>query len=410
MLSILNDPWRPPLRISAINVWHGAHDRVMRRRRSLDPSEPVKIAEQWTGGVKLDEPLPPAYYALVNAFNEERDISFLGHQMMKHILAHGIRNRILIKNFLAANEHIAEEPIEKPLFIVGFPRTGTTLLFNLLAQYPGARVPLYWELQHPVPPPAADQRNTDPRIRQVEYELEEFYKAFPKMRMIHEHKTQGPDECLFLLRNSFTCVSYALAGDLTAYTDWLLGHDMSEDYRYYRRQLQLLQSGTPGSPWILKSPVHLRQLNVLLKVFPDANIVQTHRDPESFLPSVCSMHATFKRVYKQKVNYRRIGEIQLDLMKNFLDHAMEARSVADPKRFFDVRYTDLVADPLGTAHKIMEYFRYPEKAGYDKKMTAWLAENRQHKHGKHVYTLEHFGLSPETISDTFSKYRQRFLE
>lgn len=409
MLSILHDPWRPPFKISAVNTWHGACDRVLRRKRWLDPSEPVKIAEQWAN-TKLDEPLPEAYHELVKAFNEERDISFLGHQMMKYILAHGIRNRILIKNFLAANEHIAEEPIEKPLFIVGFPRTGTTLLFNLLAQYPGARVPLYWELQHPVPPPAADQRNTDPRIRQVESELDGFYKMFPKMRLIHEHQTEGPDECLFLLRNSFACVSYGLAGDMTAYIDWLLMRDMSEDYRYYRRQLQLLQSGTPGSPWILKSPVHLLQLNVLLKVFPDANIVQTHRDPESFMPSVCSMHALFKRVYKQKVDYRRIGEIQLDLMKNFLDQAMETRSVADPKRFFDVRYTDLVADPLGTAHSIMKYFGYPEKAGYSEKMKAWLAENRQHKHGKHVYTLEQFGLNAEAIRATFSRYRERFLE
>jgi hypothetical protein len=409
MVPILNDPWRPPFKIFAVNAWHGARDRLLGKKRSLDPSEPVKIAEQWAGA-KLDEPLPPAYHALVNAFNEERDISFLGHEMMKFTLAHGITNRIQIKNFLAENAHIAEEPIERPLFIVGFPRTGTTLLFNLLAQYPGARVPLYWELQRPVPPPLADERNTDPRIRQAESDLGIFYKGFPKMRMIHEHKAQGPEECLFLLRNSFTCVSYALVGDMTAYTDWLLGHDMTEDYHYYRRQLQLLQSGTPGNPWILKSPVHLRQLNVLLKVFPDANIVQTHRDPESFMPSVCSMHATFKRVYKQKVNYRRIGKIQLDLMKNFLDRAMEARSVADPKRFFDVKYADMVADPFGTAHRIMEHFGYPEKAGYDARMTAWLAENRQDKHGKHAYTLEQFGLDAETIRTTFSKYRQRFLE
>lgn len=410
MLSILNDPWRPPFKVSAINAWHGARDRVLGRKRLLDPSEPVSIAEQWADGAKLDEPLPPAYYALVNAFNEERDISFLGYQVMKYMLAHYIRNRIQIKNFLAANEHIAAERIEKPLFVVGFPRTGTTLLFNLLAQYPGARVPLYWELQHPVPPPAADQRNTDPRIRQVEGELEGHYKVFPKMRMIHELKAQGPEECLFLLRNGFTCVSYTLFGYMTAYIDWVLGCDMSEDYRDYRRQLQLLQSGTPGNPWILKSPVHLQQLDVLLKVFPDANIVQTHRDPESFVPSVCSLHATFKRVSKRKVDYRRIGEIQLDLMKKTLDRAMEARSVADPNRFIDIRYTDLVADPLGTAHRIMEYFGYPERTGYGENMKAWLSENRQHKHGKHAYTLEQFGLSAETIRATFSKYRKRFLE
>jgi hypothetical protein len=383
---------------------------VLRRKRWLDPSEPVKVAEQWAGGAKLGEPLPPAYYALVNAFNEERDFSFLGYRMMKHTLAHYIRNRILIKNFLAANEHIADEPIEKPLFIVGFPRTGTTLLFNLLAQYPGARVPLYWELQHPVPPPVADQRNTDPRIRQVEGELEGLYKTFPKIRMIHESKAQGPEECLFLLRNGFMCMSYTLFGYMTAYIDWVLERDMTEDYRYYRRQLQLLQSGTPGSPWILKSPVHLRQLNVLLKVFPDANIVQTHRDPESFMPSICSLHATFKRVSKRKVDYCRIGEIQLDLMKKTLDRAMGARSVADPNRFFDIRYADLVTNPRGTAHRIMEYFAYPEKAGYDKNMMTWLAENRQNKHGKHAYTPEQFGLSVETIRAAFSKYRKRFLE
>lgn len=409
MLSILNDPWRPPFKISAVNGWHGIWDRMRGRRRRIDPSEPLKIAEQWAGGTKLDESLPPAYYVLVDAFNEEQDVSFVGHQVIKYALARGIINRIQINKVLVENERIAEEPIEKPLFIVGFPRTGTTLLFNLLAQYPGARVPLYWELQHPVPPPMADQRETDPRIRQAEGDLEGLYKTFPKMRMIHESKAQGPEECLFLLRNGFTCMSYSLFGYMTSYIDWVLGCDMTEDYRYYRRQLQLLQSGTPGSPWILKSPVHLRQLDVLLKVFPDANIVQTHRDPESFMPSVCSLHATVKRVCKRNADYRRIGEIQLDLMKRTLDRAMEVRSVADPNRFFDIRYADLVLDPRGAAHRIMEYFGYPEESDYDKKMVTWLANNRQHKHGKHAYTLEQFGLSAETIRAVFSEYRERFL-
>lgn len=119
MLFMINDPCRPPFKVSAINTWHAARDKVLRRKQWLDPEEPVKIAEQWSSGVRLDEPLPPAYYTLVNAFNEERDVSFLGYQMMKRMLAQSIKNRILIKNYLAANEHIAEEPIEKPCLLSG---------------------------------------------------------------------------------------------------------------------------------------------------------------------------------------------------------------------------------------------------------------------------------------------------
>jgi hypothetical protein len=192
------------------------------------------------------------------------------------------------------------------------------------------------------------------------------------------------------------------------YLAWLGAQAMVAPYRFYRQQLQLLGWHWSGDHWVLKAPVHLFNLDALLTVFPDACIVQTHRDPLKVLPSACSLYAIVRGVYTDRVDLRAISEQLLNLLANGLEREMQVRESALAEQFYDVNYSTLVQDPIGTVRRLYEYFGYTFNPRMEENLNRWISENPQHKHGIHRYSLEQFGLEPKVVNRRFVNYRQRF--
>jgi hypothetical protein len=217
-----------------------------------------------------------------------------------------------------------------------------------------------------------------------------------------------PEECFPLLENSFVSYSFAFYGVLPRYLKWIEEQDMVPPYRYYRRQLQLLQFRFPQKRWVLKAPLHMLCLDALLSVFPDACVVQTHRDPLKVIPSACSLVDILQRVICDRVDVDFYAPKWLDFLTSMVEHYSHVRDSADSARFFDVHYKDLVQDPLGTVRRVYEHFGYGYEARFEEQMREWLAANPQNKHGTHRYCLEQFGMNPDMVNSRFTTYCERF--
>lgn len=355
-----------------------------------------------------DEEFRKGFRILLKSLQTEANLSLLGKLIIKKNLARLLANRLRIQNDFTQHSEIRKESINKPLFIIGLPRTGTTLLYNLLARDPGARTPLLWELFQPSPPPEENTRESDPRIEMVRKRYQQMDRLVPQMRAIHNMNPTEPEECVMLFQNIFASHIFSWAYDVPSYTRWILQHDMVPAYRYYKSILQLLQWRTPGEHWSLKSPHHLFHLDALLTVFPDACFIQTHRHPEKAVGSFCSLVTTMRRVNSKRADQAYIGKTQLEGLATGTERGMDAREKANPAQFYDLQYQDLIADPKGQVRKIYNYFGYPINEKMEAGMENWLTNNRQHKHGKHTYTLEQFGLSSNAIERRFSRYMDAF--
>ncbi|MBW4575316.1 MAG: sulfotransferase [Aphanothece sp. CMT-3BRIN-NPC111] len=345
---------------------------------------------------------------LLASLEKEANLSFVGRYLLQQYLIRLLVNRLRIQDDLKRHPEILQVPIVKPLFVIGLPRTGTTFLHNLLSQDPSSRWLHLWELFSPSPPPDYQTRETDPRIQDAEKLVKRYNYLAPKFASAHYLNPKGPEECNNLFEHEFVSLLFEFRANIPSYTEWLAAHDMVAPYRYYRQQLQLLAWRYPGDHWALKAPAHLFSMDALLAVFPDACIVQTHRDPLKVLPSICSLNAMARGIYTDQVDLTGVGEHWLNRLANAIERAMQARDSADPARFYDVNYGALVQDPIGTVRQIYEYFGYNFNTQMEENINKWIAQNPQHKHGIHKYSLKQFGLDARVVNQRFARYRQRF--
>jgi len=304
---------------------------------------------------------------------------------------------------LASYPEIASVPVRRPLLVAGFGRTGSTLLHNLLALDPNARAPLLWELWTPSPPPRPENRDSDPRIAVAQHRLDRFTEADPLIRQIHPMAARAPDECHWMMRLSgLTPMLY----QVPEYWDWmkrLTDSELRDLYSHYRLQVRHLQLFVRAEHWVSKSTTHLHFMPILFDVFPDACIVRLHRDPRHAVPSLCSLVSGYRRLFSPHVDYREVGATVLDM---FIDHM--ARSMNAPsgkaQQIIDVRFSELVADPLATVQRIYAAFGYPYSADFEQRMVRHLESERTVARPRHVYAPEQFGLSRSEIVERSAEY------
>jgi hypothetical protein len=350
---------------------------------------------------------------LLESLEKEANLNFVGRSLLRQYCIHLLVNRLRLQEDFKRHPEILQVPIQRPLFILGLPRTGTTLLHNLLSQDPSSRWLHLWELNSPSPPPEPETHETDPRIEAAKKVVNRLKFLAPKhsaaFSAVHYLNPEGPEECNQLFEHEFASILFELRANVATYSAWLETQDMVTPYRFYRQQLQLLGWHWSGDHWVLKAPAHLLlNLDALLAVFPDACIVQTHRDPLKILPSACSLYAMSRGIYTDRVDLRAISEHVLNRLANGLERGMQVRESALAEQFYDVNYSTLVQDPIGTVRQLYEYFGYKFSPRMEENLNRWISENPQHKHGIHRYSLEQFGLEPEVVNRRFVNYRQRF--
>ncbi len=359
------------------------------------------------GGDAFREPLA----IFLDALDREAELHLLGRILARGDVLNLLENRLHMTEARRRNPEIAQERIERPIFITGLPRTGTSILHELLGQDPVNRVPLAWEVRHPCPPPEAASYRTDLRIAEADAEIRFWDQIVPEYSGMHELGAEIPVECIMLTAHEFRSDQLTGTHQVPRYAAWLAGADMRPAYAFHREMLQLLQWRAPGERWVLKAPSHMACLDALLAVYPDALIVQTHRDPLKVMASVVSILFSTAWVRSDAVDAERILEwFGGQSCAMLLEAALEVRDgdAVHAEQFFDVRYQDLMDDPFTVIAGIYEHFGIDYSAQADACIRAYLAAKPKGKHGAHHYSFEDTGFDRETERARFASYMERF--
>jgi hypothetical protein len=285
-------------------------------------------------------------------------------------------------------------PVRQPVFVTGLPRTGTTALHALLAALPGHRAPLMWELLDPCPPEAGERR-PDRRLRRAERMARLAHHMAPAYRAIHPVQARAPEECVLALPHSM--LHYAKAR-IPRYRDWCAGRDATPDYAYLRQLLQVLQFGQPPRRWILKSPFHLWNLGALLRAFPDATVVWTHRDPAAALASWCSLAEVSRQLYNRRVDLALLGRDWMRLWSEAAERAAPVRRAA-VRPFLDVRQDELAAAPWTALEPILASLGVELDLVARQRIAA--PAPRSAAPVAHHHRLERYGLTAQTVREAF---------
>ena len=331
-----------------------------------------------------------------------------GHQVLHKAAVRHLRNLRDLQAYVDDHPAVAHRPLEAPVVVTGLPRTGTTLLHNLLALDPAHRVLRFWEALHPLPPddggPSAETLQA-----QAERWLDGFYRLVPEFRAIHRATATGPEECDALLQNSFASQHFDDMFDAEDYSAWLAEAPLTDEYRHYALQLRVLSgSMAAGSRWALKSPSQLDHLDALLSALPGATVVVCHRHPREAVASYASLVHALRRAYSEAASPERIGRQALARTATAVRRSMAVRSGTGGAAVVDVSYQELVRDPVGTVHSLYQRIHRPLAAGMEQQVEAYATANPQHQHGPHRYDLARFGLAEKEVDAAFAGYMERF--
>jgi hypothetical protein len=299
----------------------------------------------------------------------------------------------------------ASVAIERPIFVTGLPRTGTTALHRLLAEDPGHQGLEVWLAEVPQPRPPRETWADNPVYQGIQAGYERHHVEHPEFMGVHHMSADQVEECWQLLRQSMRSVSFECLAHLPRYSRWLAKQDWTDAYARHRRNLQLIGLPDAGKRWVLKNPSHLFALDALMANYPDALVVQTHRAPRTIMASMCSLAEKAADGWSGKFRGEVIGRGQLELWARGADEFRTARARYDPAQFCDVAYEDFVADPLGTVSTVYDHFGLALTPEARAAMTAVHEQSRTgERKPVHRYSLADFGLTAEEVDERFAGY------
>ncbi len=279
-----------------------------------------------------------------------------------------------------------------------------------VAEDPANRAPLSWEIDDPCPPAEAETYHTDPRIERTQKRFDQVDRLAPGFQAIHPVGALMPQECIVPTASEFMSIRFEMSFDVERYDRWFLEQDMTATYEHHRRFLQHMQSRYMTERWILKSPGHLGPIDTLFETYPDAMVVQTHRDPIRVIPSVANLEYTMRLVASDDVDPARVGEQMLFVWSTLLAQGMAARD-RHPERegqILDLSMREIVGDPIACVEKIYRHFELDLSQTARTRMERYLVEHPKDEFGVHRYSLGAFGLDQGTVNSLFKSYRERF--
>jgi len=343
---------------------------------------------------------------LLEAYASEARLTPKGTRVARALLRGALTARLFSEAAWARHPEHAEVAIERPIFVTGLPRSGTTALHRLLTADPGHQGLQLWLAEVPQPRPPRDTWAADPAFRYVQAGCERHHVSHPEFMAVHYMAAGQVEECWQLLRQSMRSVSYECLAHLPGYSSWLRGQDWTTAYRRHRRNLQLIGLPDAGRRWVLKNPSHLFALDALLAVYPDAMVIQTHRAPRTAVASVCSLAAQASAEWSTTFRGKVIGRDQLETWAYGLDRFTEARAGHDPAQFYDIEYDDFVANPLGTVAAVYRHFGLALSGRAADAMRELCGQSPGTAGRGHRYVLSDFGLTAEQVDERFAGYHR----
>ena len=342
---------------------------------------------------------------LLQDFQKHSEADPLGRALFGRNLRFLLETRLRATQALKDYPAILQVPVEKPLFILGLPRTGTTFLQGLLSQVACLRSYINWQGMSPAPPPSvSSKRNIQSRIAHSRQRNSFIYKLSPGFITAHELHENEPDECNHPMMTAFQSFLFGVYFHSPDYLNYLFQCDFRDAYYWHKVHLQMLAFGLENKSWVLKGPAHLGSLTALLQAYPDARMVFTHRDPADSLPSLASLLRFLHQVFASPPPAKEAGKFTVEYLEKILAAGQRTRTSAQfpSAQALDLKYHDLVADPVGTVLKILGHFKYEEDPGLVSRLEAFCQANKQHRKGKHHYSLEEFGLESGEIRQRFA--------
>lgn len=312
-----------------------------------------------------------------------------------------LSNRLKIDDYIRQHPHVLEQPIKAPIFVMGMPRTGTTMSSNLLSVDPSKRSLLTWMVDEPVPPAPFAEVRTDPRLLRA-LEVERKRRAEnPSAGRFYMASAAFPTECIHIHSAEFKSMFWEAMGKLPNYSEWMWSADMGSAYAYERRFLQVLQFDGAAA-WNLKMPSHALHVKYLLKEFPDARLIWTHRDPYTAVGSLCSLISNTQQ--RTKLETEWIASLYPRQAAEHVNRLHAARAEIGHDRVYDLHYAASMRDPAGTMRDLYAWLGEELTPEAEANMTHWLSENPQGKWGKHAYKLDQFGLAEKGLEPLFADY------
>jgi len=367
--------------------------------RPLDASTLIAQARRrWRltdfGAPPVREPLE----RLVQALETEAKLTPVGRAMTRTRLLGALGQRLRAQYLFDKHHEILERQVRPPLFITGLQRSGTTVLSRLIADDPAARSLASWEALAPVPAKDAPTGALDrSRLRTAKLAERTLRYLAPDFFAVHPVRAQSPEEEVMLLDLTFTSTVAEATYHVPSFARWVQAQDQRPAYEFMARMLKLLQWQHDAAFWVLKSPHHLEWLQTLCEVFPAAKVVQTHRDPVVTLPSFCSMVSHGRGIFSDHVDPHEVADHWLAKIARLLQRAETARRALDASRFIDVQYEELIGAPAATVRRVYRHLERKPPSDLDDRVANWLADNQQHRFGRHRYAAEDFGLNPDRI-------------
>ncbi|MFL6059855.1 MAG: sulfotransferase family protein [Marmoricola sp.] len=359
-------------------------------------------ADSWRAGLDL----------LLEDYAGPSRLNEIGVGVAEQGVVDDLANRLRIEAWRKEHPEVAEQEVRRPIIIVGQPRTGTTILLDLMAQDPANRAPLSWEVERPVPPPATATYTTDPRIAEAQAQFDLVDSFIPGFAAFHELGAELAQEDVRIFTSDFRSMQHSLQFDVPTYNHWLLHEaDMAPAYAWHRRFLQHLQSGHHGERWLLKSPAHLWCLPALMAEYPDAIVIQNHRDPLKVIASISALGASLREMTTDHFEVTRLAQQYGEDIMLGLDRALQARKdgVFDTGTVVDIRYQDIRHDLIGAVARIYDQIGLELSAEAETRMRAFLAAHPGDQGGSlNRYTFAETGLVEGELRERAKAYQEYF--
>jgi hypothetical protein len=343
---------------------------------------------------------------ILDSYQRDADLTPFGSKICRVYLRGALAARLMAQAGWKQYPHYTEVPVERPIFVTGLPRTGTTALHRLLTADPSHQGLQMWLAEFPQPRPPRDTWHANPFFAQLNAQFEQHHVENPEFMGLHFMSADEVEECWQLLRQSLHAVAYETLAHLPTYAQWLAVQDWTPAYQRYRRNLQLIGLNDVGKRWVLKNPSHLHALDALMATFPDALVVQCHRPAETIMGSMCSLAEAATEGWSNAYVGATIGADSLDTWSRGLERFNSGRAKHDPAQFCDVDYVDFVADPIGTVEGIYRHFGIELTEPASRAMRQMHAESKKGPRApKHRYSLEDYGLTAEAVKERFAGLR-----
>jgi hypothetical protein len=404
--------WQPPARpqwLQRLNAEAASFD--LKNVVPLDKNSLISAACSATGLTQFgDDFWREPFEVLIKSIETDAELNLMGRLMSRNDILTWLKNRLQITDLLKRHPEILEQEIASPMFIVGLPRSGTSILFELLSQDPRFGVPLLWEAMIPCPPPESANYNSDARIDYVDRVVTQWARAVPEFATMHEMGGRIPAECGLIMANTFLSDHIASLHQATDYSLYYAQADLTPVYEYHKVILQILQWKNPRRCWLLKAPEHQNNLEILLKVYPDARVVQTHRDPIKSMASATSLLGSLYWIRSDKAfdasSFEDItmGAATAARLESVIDQRQN--NIVPEANITDSRYQDLMDDPLQCIRGIYSHFDMSLDKGAAINMEQYLNNKPKGKHGAHSYSID----AEEATKDwkLFERYRRHY--